>query len=139
MFLSRDADFRVGESLRLYVACRVYSRKGGLLGRSYVRDEVISSRDLALLQLHVFARRLSRISAEVTISRSGGTSGPGRRVPAFLGATGAGFSSVGRNLVDSLSRGGQNTEWLFAAGHCAGSYESGEDLPIGCRDDAVEN
>ena len=68
-------------------------------------------------------------------------SGPGRRVPASLGATGAGFSSepAGRNLVDSLSCGGQNTEWLFAAGHCAGSYESGEDLPIGCRDDAVEN
>ena len=32
MFLTRDADFRAGESLPRYVACRVYSRKGGLLG-----------------------------------------------------------------------------------------------------------
>ena len=35
-------------------------------------------------------------------------------------------SDVGRNLVDSLSCGGQNTERLFAGGHGAGSYESGE-------------
>ena len=41
--------------------------------------------------------------------------------------------------MDWLSCGGQNAEWLFAAGHGAGSYESGEDLPFGCRDDAVEN
>ena len=37
------------------------------------------------------------------------------------------------------ARGGQNTERFFAGGHGAGSYESGKDLPFGCRDDAVEN
>ena len=48
-------------------------------------------------------------------------------------------SRLGRNLVDSLSCGGQNAERLFAGGHGAGSYESRKDLPFGCRDDAVEN
>ena len=38
-----------------------------------------------------------------------------------------------------LSRSGQNAEWLFADRRSAGSCESGEDLPIGCRNNAVEN
>ena len=45
----RDVEFRAGKSLWRYVACPVYSRKSGLLGRSYAGDEVVSSGDLALL------------------------------------------------------------------------------------------
>ena len=41
--------------------------------------------------------------------------------------------------MDQLSCSGQNTEWPSAHGRGAGSCESRKDLPIGCRNDAVED
>jgi hypothetical protein len=141
VFLSRDADFRAGESLRRHVACRVYSRKGGLLGgltlvtKSFLPGIWLcfsftysrgSSRGFPLRsRFLVLAALLVPVGVSLLFRE--------QLAPVFRS------ERVGRNLVASPLCGGQNTEWLFAAGHCAGSYESGEDLPIGCRDDAVEN
>ena len=141
VFRRWNAGLRRGELVRRDVARGGGCRKGSILGKPHVGNEIVVSRYLDLFQPHLLAGKGAHLAAAVALAHTRGASYSPGDIVDFQQSLAACCTLLRfqHRLVGSLAWSGKNVEWFTARFRGGDPDEPGKDVPIRCRNDAVEN